>query len=96
MALILSSSQGPPGSAGPLGYPGPRGVKVGDTWGLQVGTIHQHWRRQTSSIRNICMCDERNPSARQGVMGRGFGSEKQYIDVCVLLGPEQPEDSIAV
>lgn len=34
MALILSPFQGPSGSAGPPGYPGSRGVKVGDTWGL--------------------------------------------------------------
>lgn len=84
MALTLSSSQGPPGSAGPLGYPGPRGVKVGNTWGLQVGVNRQHWLRGTSSVRNVCMNDERNQSARQGVVGAGIGSEWQYM--CVLLG----------
>lgn len=31
MALTLFSFQGPPGSAGPQGYPGPRGVKVRNT-----------------------------------------------------------------
>lgn len=84
MALTFSSSQGLPGSAGPLGYPGPRGVKVGNTSSLQVGVSCQHWLRGTSSIGNVCMYDERNRSARQGVVGAEIGSEWQYM--CVLLG----------
>lgn len=35
IASALFSFQGPPGSAGPLGYPGPRGVKVGNAGGLE-------------------------------------------------------------
>lgn len=75
MALILSPSQGPQGSAGPPGYPGPRGVKVRDTWCLRVGMGHWHWVWGTSFMGNVCMSGERYQLARRGVVGVGFQSE---------------------
>lgn len=42
--------QGPPGSQGPIGYPGPRGVKVGVSCVSLVIVAISHWSVDISVV----------------------------------------------